>query len=103
MFETFFDDLPLQAEGEHVRITCGYEAQGKDQAECLQRAWGQQEGIEIEIVAASKRPNIPRLVGVKVTLSKGQITREYVNNLLRKMVRVGEVCGCPPTSFGSET
>ena len=105
MFERFYDDLASSAlpiERAEVRITCGYDAPGREQAECLQRAWGRGEGVEIIIISAGDRPNIPRLVEVKVTVSKGQLTREYVERLLRKMIKIGEDCTCPPTSFGSE-
>lgn len=104
MFERFYDDLTSSAlyiEGAEVRINCGYDARGKEQAECLQRAWGRDEGVEIRINSASDRPNLPRLVEVKVTVSKGQMNREYVEGLLRKMISIGEDCNCPPTSFGS--
>jgi hypothetical protein len=104
MFERFYDDLASSAlyiESAEVRINCGYDAPGKEQAECLQRAWGREEGAEIGIITASDRPNIPRLVEVAVRIDKEQMTREYVESLLRKMIRIGEDCNCPPTSIGS--
>lgn len=104
MLEMFREDVTLGASStgsERVQLTCSYDAPGKEQAECLLRAWGQSEGVEVNILSASDRPNIPRMVEVTLTVGKGQLTREYAEALLSKMFKVGEECGCPLTSVGS--
>ena len=84
-----------------VKLECSYDAPGKKEAECLQIAWSREEGVEIEITLPSNRPNIPRLVQITVTRAGGEITREFVDGLIRKMIQVGQDCNCLPTSFGS--
>jgi hypothetical protein len=106
LFERFWDDLTRATsftKSEEIQLTCGYDAPGKEQAERLLRAWGQDEGVEVKVVAASDRPNIPRLIDVTVTVGKGKLTREYTEGLLRKMIKAGEECDCPVTSVGSGT
>jgi hypothetical protein len=101
--EGLWEDLEINesfSENAKVRFKCSYNASNKEQAECLQRAWITQEGIEIEIIEASTRPNIPRLVEIKV--SKRQVTHEFVRELSEKMIRIGKECNCSIGSYGSE-
>jgi hypothetical protein len=104
MFESLWAQLAgnvLLTEMAEVKLECSYDAPGKEEAECLQIAWSRVDGVEIEIIQPSNRPNIPRLVQIAVTSKGREITREFVDGLLRKMIKVGEECNCLLTGFGS--
>jgi hypothetical protein len=104
MIESLWEQLAgneLIAGIAEVKLECSYDAPGKKEAECLQVAWSREEGVEIEITLPSNRPNIPRLVQITVTRAGSEITREFEDGLIRKMIQVGQDCNCLPTSFGS--
>lgn len=105
MVESFWEHFAsneLLTENAEVKLNCGYDAPGKEQAECLQRAWNREEEVvEIEVVSPSNRPNIPRLIEITVRVMQEQMTRELVEELLEKMIRIGEECNCSLNSFGS--
>lgn len=102
LFETAWEDFSsnqLFSQNAEVKLNCGYDAATKEPAECLQKAWSKESGAEIEVIAPSNRPNIPRMVEVTIT---GRVTREFFEETLRKMIRIGNECNCTLTSFGSE-
>jgi hypothetical protein len=104
ILENFWEDLvsnKLLTGKAELKLNCGYGAPSKKQAECLQRVWSQEEGTVIEVIAPSERPNIPRLLEITVTVAEGQLNREFVESLLRKMIRIGKECNCSLTSYGS--
>lgn len=91
-------DGGLLAGKAEVKLNCTYDAPGKEQADCLEKTWGREERVEIEVTSPSARPNIPRMVRITITVS--QLTREVFEGLFKKMVEIGRKCGCQPTSFG---
>lgn len=100
--ESFWDGLASNeflTEKSELKLNCTYNAKDKEQAECLERTWSRDDQVEIEIIAPSKRPHIPRLLEITVTVE--QINRESVEGILRKMIRIGKECDCQPSNFGS--
>lgn len=101
MFNGFWENIArhqLFSENAKVGISCTYDAANKEQADCLESKWKEESNVKIEMIIPTKRPNIPRLI--EITVTKRGVNREFVEELLRKMERIGKECGCHLGSSG---
>lgn len=100
-FEEVWNNIsssPLYSHDTEVSLTFSINAPNKEKCDCILRSLEELPHTKIEIISASDRRSIPRLI--EVGFARKEITRELTYELLRKMIEIASKCGCSLESWG---